>query len=125
MGHTVPQMRIIIYDKMAQLKRLSDGLREPQRSAAHALISHIYQNISAISYANPLPQDIENNLIFSMLMEEKNRHNSPIENLTLLCFSLMVGYKARIHDARNTHRLLPKERQHHLVGENRHREYTA
>ena len=115
MGHTIGQMRFIIYDKMPQLKKLSDGLREPERSAAHALISHISQNISAISYLNPLPKDIEDNLIFSMLIEEKNKHGSDIEDITLLCFSHIIHHKAQLDHARNPHRLLPKERQHSLM----------
>ena len=107
MGHTAPQMRWIIYDKMSQLKKLSDALREPQRSAAHSLIAHIYQNISALGYLNPLPKDLENHLIFSMLIEEKNKHGSDLENLTLLCFSLMVQYKAGKNvGARDSDRLL-------------------
>ena len=116
MGHTIYQMRWIIYEKMASLKKIAEGLREPEKSAAHALIANIYQNISAISYANPLPNEIENNLIFAMLLEEKQKCHAEIEDLTLLCFSLMVHHKvANLHHARYPHRLLPKERQRHLV----------
>jgi len=94
MGHTVLQMRWIIYDKMAQFKRIAEGLREPQRSAAQELISHLYQNISAISYANPLPIDIEDSLIFSMLVQEKVKRGYGLEDVTLKCFALMVEEKA-------------------------------
>ena len=93
MGHTVYPMRLIIYDKMQQLKKLAKGLREPEKTTALSLINHVYQNISAISYANPLPNEIENNMIFSMLIQEKIKTNKDIDNLTLLCFSLMVKNK--------------------------------
>lgn len=93
MGHTVAPMRYVVYDKMKQLKKLAKALREPERSIANSLIYHIYQNISALSYANPLPKDIEENMIFVMLVQEKLRNEIDIDNLTILMFSLMVRGK--------------------------------
>ena len=29
---------------------------------------NVFQNISAINYANPIPNEIENNMIFSILL---------------------------------------------------------
>ncbi len=116
MGHTVPQMRHIIYDKMAQLKKLSNGLREPEKGVAQVLISYVYQYISGLAYLNPLPCEVEENLIFAMLIEEKKKHGSDLENITLLCFSLIVRNKAaQMDNARDTDRLLPQERQHYLM----------
>lgn len=111
MGHTVYPMRMVIYDKMQQLKKLAKALREPERSAALSLINHIYQNISAISYVNPLPHEIENNMLFSMLIQEKHKNNLDVDDLTLYIFCLMVFYKVnklRNPDERNLHRLLQK-----------------
>jgi hypothetical protein len=119
MGHTIYPMRWIIYDKMQQLKKLVKALREPEKTAALSLVNHIYQNISAISYANPLPQDVENNMIFSILLQEKRKGNAEIDNFTLLIFSLMVICKfnqLKNPDERNIHRLLQKERQNNPVG---------
>ena len=93
MGHTVAPMRHIVYGKMEQLKKLAKALREPERSIANSLIHHIYQNISALSYANPLPAEIENNLIFVMLIQEKIKNEIDVDNLTILVFSLMVRKK--------------------------------
>jgi hypothetical protein len=111
MGHTIHPMRWIIYDKMQQLKKLAKGLREPEKSIANALISHVYQNISAVSYANPLPQDVENNMVYSMLIQEKKNKKIGIDDFALLIFSLMVIYKLnKINnpDERDIHRLLSK-----------------
>ena len=95
MGHTVFPMRWIVYEKMQQLKKLCKALREPEKSIAEGLIFHIYQNISAISYANPLPNEIENNIIFSILFQEKKKNDSThLDDLSLLIFSLMVIYKS-------------------------------
>ena len=113
MGHTVYPMRWVIYDKMQQLRKLCKALREPERTAALGLVNHIYQNISAISYANPLPNEIENNLIYSMLLQEKRNKDADIDDFTLYVFSLTVIYKANKlnnPDERNLHRLLQKAR---------------
>jgi hypothetical protein len=112
MGHTIYPMRWVVYDKMQQLRKLTKALREPEKSIALSLVSHVYQNISTISYANPLPHEIENNMIFSMLMQERKKDEN-INILTLLIFSLMVIYKInRLNnpDERDFHRLLSKER---------------
>jgi hypothetical protein len=113
MGHTVFPMRWVIYDKMQQLRKLTKGLREPERTIALGLVNHLYQNISAISYANPLPHEIENNLIYSMFIQEKMNKNINLDNLTLFIFSLMVIYKVNKlnnPDERNLYRLLQKAR---------------
>ena len=105
-------MRWIIYDKIQQLKKLAKALREPERNIANSLIYHVHQNISAINYANPLPSEIENNMIFSMLIQEKKKLGVEIDNLTLLCFALMIQHKMkRIDDERHPHRLLQKGKQ--------------
>ena len=95
MGHTILPMRWIIYEKIGQLRKLAKALREPEKSIANSLIYHVYQNISAISYANPFPYEIENNMIFSMLVQEKLEKNAEIDNLTLACFALMIDHKKR------------------------------
>lgn len=113
MGHTVYPMRWIIYDKMQQLRKLTKALREPERTIALSLINHVYQNISAISYANPLPHEIENNMIYSMLIQEKKNKDANIDDFTLYIFSLMVFYKInKINnpDERNLNRLLSETR---------------
>ena len=116
MGHTVHPMRWVVYDKIVQLKKLAKALREPERSIANSLIYHVNQNISAISYANPLPSEIENNMIFSMLIQEKLKKDADIDNLTLVCFAMMVSYKIkRINDERNPNRLLQIKRQNNFV----------
>jgi len=116
MGHTISPMRWVIYDKITQLKKLAKALREPERSVANSLIYHVNQNISAVSYANPLPSDIENNMIFVMLVQEKAKKDADIDNLTLACFAMMVQAKlAKIENERNPHRLLPKGWQNHFV----------
>ena len=111
MGHTVFPMRFIIYEKIGQMKRLVRALREPEKSVAEELLNHVFQNISAINYANPVPAEIENNMIFSMLLQEKNKNQSLIDDLTLLLFSLMIIYKNnkfKYPNERNIHRLLHK-----------------
>ena len=113
MGHTVYPMRWIIYDKIQQLRRLCNALREPERSIADCLINHIYQNISAISYANPLPSEVENNIIFSILIQEKKNKSTDLDRLTLLIFSLMVIHrfnKLNNPNERDFHRLLQRKR---------------
>jgi len=113
MGHTISPMRGVIYDKITQLRKLAKALREPERSIANSLIYHINNSISALSYANPLPSEIENNMIFAMLVQEKAKHpENNLENLTLACFSLMVNHKIKkINDERDINRLLQAERQ--------------
>jgi hypothetical protein len=93
MGHTVYPIRWIIYDKIDQMKKLVKGLREPEKRIAEELLDHVFQNISAINYANPLPLEIENNMIFSMLLQEKKKGDVLIDDLTLMLFSLMIMYK--------------------------------
>ena len=111
MGHTIMPMRWVIYDKISQLRKLAKALREPERSIANSLIYHVHQNISAINYANPLPSEIENNIIFSMLIQQKVKNpDIGIDNLTLVCFAMMIKYKMKKTDnERNPNRLLPKE----------------
>ena len=102
MGHTISPMRWIIYDKITQLRKLAKALREPERSIANSLIYHVHQNISAITYANPLPNEIENNMIFSMMIQEKMKKEVDIDNLTLFCFAVMIQHKAkRLENERN------------------------
>jgi len=113
MGHTVYPMRYVIYDKMGQLKKFAKALREPERSCALSLINHVYQNISAITYVNPYPHEIEDNMIYSMLVQEKHKNMLEIEDLTLYLFSLMVFFKVnqlKNPDERNLNRLLQKPR---------------
>ena len=87
-------MRNIVYDKIQQLRKLAKALREPERSVANSLIYNIYQHISAITYSNPLPSEIENNMIFTMLIQEKLKNpNADIDNLTLAFFAMMVKQK--------------------------------
>ena len=95
MGHTIYPMRWIIYEKMAMLKKFSKGLREPEKKIADELISHVYKNISTINYANPIPKDIENNMIFSILLQEKSKGDNSIDDLTLLFFSLLIRHKRK------------------------------
>ena len=113
MGHTVPPMRWIIYDKISQLRKLAKALREPERSVAISLIYHINQHISAIGYANPLPSELENNIIFAVLIQEKIKNpDLNIDNLTLACFAMMVQHKMKkVTDERNPDRLLQAKRQ--------------
>ncbi len=109
MGHTVHPMRQVIYARIAELKKLCRGLREPDRTAAESLLFHIYQNISAISYANPMPNDVEDSMLFVILIQEKLAQASMIDELTLLVFSLMVRYRVnreRYPDEGDIHRLL-------------------
>ncbi len=109
MGHTVYPMRWAIYEKMEQLKKLSKALREPDKKIADELINNLFLNISAISYANPLPNELENNLIFSMLLQEKKKGDSRINDLTLLFLSMMIIYKEnkiKYPDENDIHRLL-------------------
>jgi len=111
MGHTIMPMRWVIYEKMEQMKRLVKGLREPQKQIAEELINNVFQNISAINYANPLPKEIENNMIFSILLQEKKKGDSLIDDFTLLLFSLMIRYKenrAENPDESDIYRLLRK-----------------
>lgn len=93
MGHTVFPLRWAIYGKMEEMRKLTRGLREPDKSIADELLNHVFGNISTISYANPLPKEIENNMIFSMLLQEKKKKDSSIDDLTLLLFSLIITYK--------------------------------
>ena len=106
MGHTVYPMRFVIYNKINQLKKLSKGLREPDKSIAEEIIESIYQNISAISFACPLPKEIETNMVFCLLLQEKKNNNLFIDDLTLLLLSIMVYYKEKKLDESNIHRLL-------------------
>ena len=100
MGHTVHPMRWVVYSKLNQLRKLCKGLREPEKSIAESLLIHVHKNISALNYANPLPREIENNMLFLMLMEEKKRRGLIIDDHTLLVFSIMVrGLKEK--DERN------------------------
>ena len=109
-------MRWIIYDKITQLRKLAKALREPERSIANSLIYHIHQNISAITYANPLPNEIENNMIFSMLVQEKMKKGIEIDNLALFCFAVMIQHEVkRLEDERHPNRLLQAKRQNNLV----------
>jgi phage terminase large subunit-like protein len=109
MGHTIMPMRRVIYNKITQLKKLANALREPERSAANSLIYHVNNSISAISYANPLPSEIENNMVFVMLVKEKMKNGIDIDNLTLAFFALMVQTKlAKIPNERHPNRLLAK-----------------
>lgn len=113
MGHTIPPMRWIIYGRISHLRKLAKALREPEKSIADSLIYNINQHISAITYANPLPDEIENDMIFAMLIHEKLKNpDNDIENLTLACFALMVKYKMkRLNDERDTNRLLQAKRE--------------
>ncbi len=87
-------MRWVVYDKITQLKKLAKALREPERSIANSLIYHVNNSISALSYANPMPSEIENNMVFVMLVQEKAKHpENNLENLTLACFAMMVKDK--------------------------------
>jgi len=111
MGHTVYPMRWVIYDKIQQLRKLCRALREPEKTRALSLVNYIYQNISAIIYANPLPNEIENNILFSILIEEKKKRDIDLDDFTLFIFSLMIIYKLNklnSPDERNLHRLLQK-----------------
>ena len=104
-------MRQVVYDKIRQLKKLARALREPEKSAAESLLYHVFQNISAITYANPLPSEIENNMIFAMLVQEKLKKGAEIDNLTLACFAMMVENKVEnITYDRNPNRLLQAKR---------------
>lgn len=109
MGHTVAPMRLIIYGKIEQLKKMINGMREPDRSIAESLLLHIHQHISSINFSNPLPNEIEHNMLFAMLVEEKKQRCSGIDDLTLFIFSLIVLYKhnqSKNPDESNIHRLL-------------------
>lgn len=111
MGHTVYPMRWVVYDKMDQLRKLSKALREPERTMANTLINHVFQNISAISYANPLPNEVENNVIFLILLQEKRKKDVHLDDFTLYIFSLMLIYKfnqLNNPDERDLNRLLQK-----------------
>ena len=112
MGHTVYPMRWVIYDKMAQMKKLVKVLREPEKQIAEELLDNVFQNISTITYANPLPKEIENNMIFSMLLQEKKKGNAVIDDLTLLFFSILIKCKEKQekypHES-NIYRLLRSE----------------
>ena len=116
MGHTISPIRWIIYDKITQLRKLAKALREPERSIANSLIYHVHQNISAITYANPLPNEIENSMIFSMLIKEKEKRGIEIDNLTMFCFAIMVQHEVkRLEDERSTDRLLQRKGQNSAV----------
>jgi hypothetical protein len=106
MGHTVHPMRWVIYNKMSQFKRLVKSLREPERSIGNELIENVYQNISTITHANPLPRDIEKSMIFSMLLQEKRKTKINIEDLSLLIFSILIKYKKKNFNESDIHRLL-------------------
>jgi len=133
MGHTVYPMRWVVYDKIAQLRKLSKGLREPERTAAESLIYHIYQNISTITYANPMPAEIEENMVFVMLLQEKLKGGSGIDDLTLLLFSLIVIHRCNSlnkpnkpdrlnsHDDWNPHRLLQRLEHNSTLDKDRKR----
>lgn len=95
MGHTVYAMRYVVYDKIGQMKKLCHGLREPEKTAALDLLNNVYQNISAITYANPMPDEIENSMLFAMLIEEKRRQEYDVDDLTILIFSLMITRKSK------------------------------
>jgi hypothetical protein len=102
MGHTVYPMRYLIYDKINSFRKVCNGLREPEKSIAQSLIIHLYQNISSISYANPLPNEIENNMLFSILLQEKKKKNVVnIDDLTFLVFSIIVNYKKKKNNEKN------------------------
>jgi hypothetical protein len=106
MGHTVYPMRWVIYSKMGQFRRLLKGLREPERSIGNELIENVYQNISTITHANPIPKDIEKSMIFSMLLQEKRKNGSNIDDLSLLIFSILIKYKKKKFNESDIHRLL-------------------
>ena len=113
MGHTVYPMRYIIYEKMQQLRKLANGMREPERSTALGIINSIYLNISAISYLNPLPYNVMENVLFATLIQEKTKHNLDVEEFALYLFTLMVTFKVnklKNPDERNLNRLLQKAR---------------
>lgn len=111
MGHTILPMRWVIYEKMEQIRKLIKGLREPHKSIAEELIDNVFQNISAINYSNPLPAEIENDMVFSILLQEKIKGDSQIDDLTIILLSLMITYKKNKLDnphESNIYRLLCK-----------------
>lgn len=75
------------------MKKLSHGLREPEKTIAEDLLNYVFQAISAINYANPLPDEIENDMLFSILLQEKIKYGAKINDFTLFIFSLMILYK--------------------------------
>ena len=88
-------------------------LGEPERAVALELVNHLYQNISTITYVNPYPEDIDNLLLFAILLQEKKKYHLHLEDFTLYLFSLMITYKTNIlnhPDERHLHRLLQKAR---------------
>ncbi|MFH1052859.1 MAG: hypothetical protein V1740_00410 [Candidatus Woesearchaeota archaeon] len=102
MGHTITSMRWVIYDEIQKLKKLSDSLREPEHSIAKSLLYHIYSNISAVTHANPFPKDLLNNMIYTILIEEKKKKGIDADDLALLLFSIIVQYKAGKVDLKNS-----------------------
>ena len=96
MGHTVYPMRWVIYDKIRQFEKLIKGLRNPEKRHAQELLDHVYKNISAITYSNPLPVDVETNMVYSMLIGEKKKKRIGIEDSTILAFSNLVHAKREV-----------------------------
>jgi hypothetical protein len=90
MGHTVKPMRMVLYEKINQMKKLTKSLREPEKSIALDLLNNVYQNISTLTYANPMPNEIEEDMIFTMLLQQKKKHDVDITDLTIKLFSLMI-----------------------------------
>ena len=94
MGRTILPARYEVEAQLDELRRFVRSLRKEDRQYFEDLYADIKGHISSITYANPLPEEIENNMIYTMLLQEKLKKNVDIENLTLFIFSLMVLSKA-------------------------------
>ncbi len=116
MGHTDDAMRNVIKEKILYLKRRVKSMREKRRVVASELVYHIHQHISSITYANPLPIDIDEHVIFSIIVEEKLNGVPGMDELAVAWFDSIVNHRLKqLDDDRSANRLLPRERQNRLV----------
>ncbi len=95
MGHTLLPIRMIVYSKLDILRKLCNGMREPERSTGLALIYYVHQHISAITYANPMPYEIDHAILLSMLLEQKKKYGYTTDDTTLELFAVLIRQELR------------------------------
>jgi hypothetical protein len=89
MGHTIPPKRNIIYQKLSDLLRFANALREPHRTRMRTLVKSVYQDISAIIYANSL--DDEEMIIYAMLVERSSELDIENKERIIRCLALLLA----------------------------------
>ena len=89
MGHTIPPKRTVMYNKLDDLMRFANTIRQPYRNRFIGLIKSVYENISGIVYTNSL--DDEEMIVYAMLL--KRSHSLTIENKEdiMRCIAILIS----------------------------------